>query len=322
MALEALRKRAYRAGHHVLDADIKDYFGSIDHEKLMGLVELRVCDRRVLKLLRQWLEAGVMEEGVHRENVAGTPQGGVISPLLSNIYLHVLDTLWTRHSSSLGTLVRYADDLVVVCKTRQQCEEAERRIKVILARLGLELHPDKTRRVELYDGKQGFDFLGCHLRKRLSGAIWERARQRLYFLHRQPSRRAMKGIRQKVREATPRGRCHADLRTVIADLNPILRGWGNYFRTGNAARSFNQIDAYVYERLHGLRVKRAERQLDGRIASTWTREYFWNLGLYRLRGTIKYPEATQYRWSESPPASRVRESRTHGFYGGRTETCR
>src|SRR3954463_1803416 len=99
-----------------------------------------------------------------------------------------------------------------------------------------------------------------------------------------------------------RGRCHADLRVVIAQLNPILRGWGAYFCTGNAARSFNQIDTYVYERLRGLRIKRAGRQLSAGTAPKWTREYFWNLGLHRLKGTVKYPEATQYRSPESPPA--------------------
>jgi group II intron reverse transcriptase/maturase len=274
----------------------------------------------VLKLIRQWLEAGVMEDGELRSTTTGVPQGGVISPLLSNIYLHVLDLLWSRHSAHLGTLVRYADDLVVVCKTKQQCEQAEKDVRKYLARLSLELHPDKTRRVELYDGKESFDFLGCRFRKRLSGAILEREGKRTYFLHRQPSPRAMKRIRQKVRDKTPRGRCHADICEVIADLNPILRGWGAYFGTGNAARSFNQIDSYVHERLRSLHVKRAGRSIDARIATTWTRDYFWNRGLHRLRGTVHYPEATQYRWHESPPASRVRESRTHGFYGCRTET--
>ena len=249
----------------------------------------------MLKLVRQWLEAGVMEDGAVMRSIAGTPQGGVISPLLSNIYLPALDKLWTRQHSQLGTRVLYADDFVVLSRTQGEGEKAEQRIREILARLGLELHPGKTRRVELYDGKDGFDFLGHHLQKRMSGVLWERKRQRLYFLNRWPARSAMKRVRARVKELTPRRRCHEDIRAVIAEVNPVLRGWGNYFRTGNAAKKFNQIDAYVWQRLRDLRVKRKGRNLRPGEAATWTREYFWNLGLHRLRGTVQYPEQPFFR---------------------------
>jgi len=288
-ALETLRVHGARGGNHVLDADIRDYFGSIDHTKLMVLVEQRISDRRVLKLVRQWLAAGVMEEGQWAATVAGTPQGGVISPLLSNIYLHVLDRVWEDRCAHLGTLARYADDFVVMCDTKAAVEEARQRVSTVLTRLGLELHPEKTRMVDLSRGGAGFDFLGCHLRKRLSGPVWERTHRRVFYLHRTPSQRAMARVRARVRALTPRGRCHEDLRVVIADLNRVLRGWGQYFRTGNAAVKFIQIDTYVEERLRDLLRKRSGSRLRAGRADTWRRPFFEALGLCRLRGTIAYP---------------------------------
>ena len=213
----------------------------MDHEILERLVRRRISDRRILKLIRQWLKAGYVESGKRYKSSKGTPQGGVISLLLANIYLHSMDRYWQDRHLGMGRLIRYCDDFVIVCRSRRQVELARRYIEGFLRRLKLTLHSGKTHCVRL--DRAGFDFLGFHFKKlpskrtgRLVPYAW-------------PSQKAMKVIRVRIRELTRRRRLHVDLNELVSSLNQLICGWRGYFKVGNSTKKLATLDRYVRFRL-------------------------------------------------------------------------
>ncbi|ULO05353.1 group II intron reverse transcriptase/maturase [Paenibacillus sp. 19GGS1-52] len=257
-ALERIRKACNRKGNWVVDVDIQGYFDNINQEKLMKLVQMRINDRRILKLMRKWLQAGVMEEGTVRRSDLGTPQGGVISPLLANIYLNYFDQLWEKHGKGVGELTRYADDFVVVCKTKKDAEHAYELIRKIMERLELTLHPTKTRIVGLWTGDEGFDFLGMHHRKTKA----ETSQGKVYYTTQQwLTKKAEERIRGVVKErlASPSMRSKSFVEQVEW-LNPKIQGWRNYYYTNYSQKRLAKLDWYILQRLTRWYAKKRQRR--------------------------------------------------------------
>ena len=257
-ALERIRKACNRKGNWVVDVDIQGYFDNINQEKLMKLVEARISDRRVLKLVKKWLEAGVMEDGTVRRSDLGTPQGGVISPLLANIYLNYFDVLWERHGKQFGELTRYADDFVVICKTKKEADRAYDLIRAIMERLELTLHPTKTRIVGLWTGEEGFDFLGMHHRKTKA----ETSNGQVYYTTQQwLCQKAEQHIRDVIKEqlAPPRARVQS-IEQHLEWLNPKIRGWKNYYGTPYSAHKMAKLDFYIGQRIARWYAKKRQRR--------------------------------------------------------------
>jgi group II intron reverse transcriptase/maturase len=295
-ALQVLVDESFRGRRWVVETDIASCFEAIPHDRLMQAVEERVCDQSVLKLLRAMLRAGVMESGVVRHPDTGTPQGGVVSPLMCNVYLHRLDRVWDTRE--FGVLVRFADDLLVLCKSRQQAEAALARLRLLLADLGLAPKEAKTRIVELVVGGEGFDFLGFHHRMVRSRGV--HGRRGVEFLARWPSDRAMRRARDRITELTVRSRLLVPVEAVVEDLNRFLRGWANYYRYGHSAIRFDRIQQHAVDRL-ALFIGKRHKRGRGFGLSVIAYQSADRCGLVSLNGAVIAPRANK-PWREKPNA--------------------
>ena len=243
-ALEAVYQHSRQGFRWVVDADIEQFFDTLDHQVLMAALRRRISDGELLRLIYRWLKAGYLLDGVYHDTDQGSPQGGVLSPLLANVYLHGFDQAQRTQKAFLGHLTRYADDFVIQCGTAEQAARAREWARAQLARVGLRLHPEKTRVVN--DRETGFDFLGFHHRRVLLTGSQQESRGVLRW----PSQKACRQFRAQVRLLVgPPGRLRREEAECRRRLRAYLTGWKHYFRHGQSARPFAKLDQYVVERV-------------------------------------------------------------------------
>jgi group II intron reverse transcriptase/maturase len=242
----------------VIEGDIVGCFTNIRHDLLLQLISRRISDKHLLRLIRAWLKAGVMEDGVYQGRAdAGSPQGGVISPLLSNIYLHSFDKMFEQ-SGINGKLIRYADDFVVLLQGNGV--RVKQLVRRMLERLGLMMHPEKTR---ISNAREGFDFLSVHFRTQPVRKPGSRMKENCVLW---PSDKAVDLVKEKVRRIIGR-RYHLSLEEIIEELNPLIRGWSNYHRqhenTRAQRRRFYKLEWFLYDRLRNFLKRKYHDQTRG-----------------------------------------------------------
>lgn len=287
-ALDSIREQLHRGKREVYDADLKGYFDTIPHDKLMLALEVRISDRSVLKLIRMWLQTPIEETDdsgrkTRHRPTAGTPQGGVISPLLANLYLHWFEVLFYRSDGpahwAKAELVRYADDFVVLAY--YQGDRLKRWIETTLeGRFGLTINREKTKVVRLGEvGGEGLDFLGFTLRYERS--VLSHSNR---YLHVGPSRKAMSRVRTKLRELTASRQCFKPAPVVVAEVNRMLVGWSQYFGYGHPRRAFASVNFHSLTRLSVHLRRRSQRGCRPPSGRSLYEHLYHHLGLKMLRG--------------------------------------
>jgi RNA-directed DNA polymerase len=279
-ALRKVWKELTTGAEWIVDADLENFFGAVDHEKLLTLVAQRVSDGRVLRLIRGMLKAGVLAEGQRLPTEQGTPQGGIVSPLLSNILLTPFDREMRRRGYRL---TRYADDWVVTCHTRAEAHRALAEATTLLQTLGVTLNADKTRIVHV---KFGFEFLGYKIKRgtrplRLASSKI-RSGVRSGDLYAYPRQKSIQHFKEQIRKCTRR-KAPVDTPELLSQINPVIRGWGLYYHKAHVRKLFAQLDRWILRRIWSQRFKRWRCRGWQRLPE---RQLYGELGLVRLIALI------------------------------------